>query len=340
MGTGWLSGGDLSERRAPPCWPHSGTAAGTVPRSFRPSSSMVLRGGAVEEADVEDRKYQEREAMWQKNLKEWEWILEEEGRTLHQHEPYLEPDVETQGWNHDGLDPGPEVWKHPDKDARRRGFTIDPWTAPIKLVMEEVMRMAKEADDERDRINHEGPTLLPEQLPPNPWGDRYLYWDRDEGTRPWPNFRKELPPGYYQLRFAGSCMILSPDHTFVHTDDTENHDPRTWGQEAEDRGEWSVDGATYEESTVVVRLTFHDEERTQISLSRNQQYELAGQKTFYTGEVPHLDGDLGEVQPNIFEGNLCENEECEDCNQIREADEKSDDLEEDEGQEEEPEKDR
>eukprot|EP00961_Rhodomonas_salina_P124515 1678030-Rhodomonas_salina.4 len=74
-GTGWLSGGDLSERRAPPCWPHSGTAAGTVPRSFRPSSSMVLRGGAVEEADVEDRKYQEREAMWQKNLKEWEWIL-------------------------------------------------------------------------------------------------------------------------------------------------------------------------------------------------------------------------------------------------------------------------
>lgn len=58
------------------------------------------------------------------------------------------------------------------------------------------------------------------------------------------------------------------------------------------------------------------------------------------GEVPHLDGDLGEVQPNIFEGNLCENEECEDCNQIREADEKSDDLEEDEGQEEEPEKDR
>jgi hypothetical protein len=94
-------------------------------------------------------------------------------------------------------------WSGPSPRARALVATFALRLRRSSSLPDALRMQAKEADAERERINFEGPHILPNQLPPNPWGDFYLYWDREQGTRPWPNFRRELPPGFYQLRFCG-----------------------------------------------------------------------------------------------------------------------------------------
>jgi hypothetical protein len=56
-----------------------------------------------------------------------------------------------------------------------------------------------EAEAEEDRLEREGPDLHPPQELGDDGVPMYTYWDREAGTRPWPNLRAGLPPGWHQV---------------------------------------------------------------------------------------------------------------------------------------------
>ena len=51
-----------------------------------------------------------------------------------------------------------------------------------------------------DRLVRDGPDLHPQQEYDEEGKPLYTYWDREVGTRPWPNIRDTLPPGWRQAR--------------------------------------------------------------------------------------------------------------------------------------------
>ena len=298
-----------------------------------------LRGGfdsSVSELSPEEvARKREIDAQWNQWGQEWEYCMAEVdadgiGRALHPDpEPYIPADPEDSGGpellNLDGQHPGPEVWQNPDRipeHFRAQGWVIDPCTAPAQLVIEQGLRFLDKQWEDSLRERKYGPDIShhnlprPEQLGPDQMPQ--LYWDRDGGTRPFINLRDQLPPGWRQLKFAGSTLVLAPDFTFVHNDDPFNTNFNTWGAEVGDRGTWSLNGPSWEQST---ELSFHFADMRPgdgpIVMKLHCEQRAEGQVSFYTGE--HDLDKQGEIVqhhercPNLLDGNKCDDSECEAC---------------------------
>mmetsp|Transcript_24609 Transcript_24609/g.65670 ORF Transcript_24609/g.65670 Transcript_24609/m.65670 type:complete len:236 (-) Transcript_24609:44-751(-) len=223
-------------------------------------------------------------------------------------------------WNWDGTNPPPEVWKNPPEPAKNAGYHVDPLTCPIQELIKDVHRQLDEADAEEERLHTVGPDLDPPQEYTEDGKPKYHYWDREHGTRPWPNLRDQLPPGWRQIRFAGSCFILDAQGSFVHTDDHHNQDPSTWGALEEDRGRWSVDGPTWEQSNVLY-LDFADPERTHVELELHCGDKVMGQRFAYTGdEACDYWMEAAAPTPNTWVQAWCDDAECGSCRLLQRDD--------------------
>ncbi|EKX50534.1 hypothetical protein GUITHDRAFT_161814 [Guillardia theta CCMP2712] len=135
---------------------------------------------------------------------------------------------------------------------------------------------------------------------------------------PWPNLRDHLPPGYHQLRYAGSCYLLSPDGTFVHTCDPAEQDPRQWGLKAEDRGRWVIDGEGMQPGSTI-HFQFFDENQTHLALTLYSRDCPLVQKWCYTDEDSDLDKRIRECTVCIPEERFCSEGECSDCDNFKEV---------------------
>ena len=288
----------------------------------------ALRGGADTDwtsQSLADEAALKLEEEWEQLGREWEYCMEPDeegiGRALHPDPvPCVLPDPDDSGGpeilNLQGTTPGPEVWQNPPEQYRRRGWVIDPETAPAPLVIEHGLKYLDKQWAARKHEHKYGPDIShynlpkPEELGPD--DVPHLYWDRDGGTRPFVNVRDQLPEGWRQLKYAGSTLILAPDYTFVHNDDPFNTDVNTWGADPADRGHWALDQGTWEDSSRLM-LHFNDEAGNDpIVLKLHCEERLEGQKHWYTGEHP-LDQEFAHVVPNILEGNKCDDSDCPAC---------------------------
>jgi len=266
------------------------------------------------ETPEEAAQFKMREDLWNQKFAEWSYCMEGEGRPLKPDpEPWEIPHFEEKDicWNYDGMNPPPEVWRNPKQEDRDMGWTVCPETAPIAEMIKDVLREEEEKEAEETRVKRDGPDFIGQEYDVD-GNEGYDYWDRDGGTRPFTNLRSQLPPGWRQLKFAGSTLLLNPDGTFVCNDDCEVKDPNLWGADPNDRGEWRCDGPSWEESEVLT-LAFNDEKKHVIQLRLHAETTLAGQTFAYTGEDPVLDPPLAEVLPNVHDGILCEDSECPRC---------------------------
>lgn len=80
-----------------------------------------------------------------------------------------------------------------------------------------------------------------------------------------------------------------------------------------------MDGPTWEQSDKLV-MRFNDEEKTECIFVLHCEEKDCGATYMYTGEDGTCEND---EMPNIYDGNLCSDEECPDCTPIRDADEAS-----------------
>ncbi len=67
-----------------------------------------------------------------------------------------------------------------------------------------------EEEAEEERVQREGPDLYPPQELGDDGKPLYTYWDRDAGTRPWPNIRASLPPGWHQASPPPAARATPP----------------------------------------------------------------------------------------------------------------------------------
>lgn len=219
--------------------------------SFGTSQSML--------PEADEARLRAIDAEWDLCGKEWEYCMvpDEEGigRALNPDPvPCQLSNEDSSGGpqllNLDGTTPGPEVWKNPNDEYRAAGWLIDPFTAPAPLVIEHGLKFLDFQESEIMKQRKYGPDISHHNLP-----EGHLYWDRDGGTRPFVNLRDLLPEGWRQLKFAGSTMVLAPDHTFVHNDDPFNTNFNSWGADPADRGTWSLDNVAFLKSWCIV-VTF------------------------------------------------------------------------------------
>uniref|UniRef100_A0A7S0HNG1 Uncharacterized protein n=1 Tax=Hanusia phi TaxID=3032 RepID=A0A7S0HNG1_9CRYP len=297
------------------------------------ASSLRLKGGDDDAGSSSQKKMPSKEEVYAfvaQKKREWEYCAQPgpfglgvplgDWEIPKDDEIDLEQDPMTYehilGPNWEGKIPGPEVWKNPSDSYRELGFTVCPDTAPLHILLEDAKRIVRERTEKEEFYEKYG--YYPGQPHETVGNGRpIMYWSRECGTDPWPNLRDQLPPGYYQLRFAGSCYLLSPDGTFVHTSNPNEQDPRLWGLQAEDRGRWVLDGEGMNVPGSVIRLQFHDENQTCLALGVHSRDEPLVQKWCYTDEDSELDKRLREFTVSIPEERFCSEEECSTCDDFR-----------------------